>query len=113
MEKSSLSELFALRKNEDFLMLWKSLKSGVISALTNFELMDFKTSEEKIKGIMRSEILKIKEFLKDNKDHLFDLKEHRFWVTKYLFSIVFGMFGVGVIAILIYRSPKLQNKKFV
>ena len=113
MEKSSLSELFALRKNEDFLALWKNLKNGVISALTNFELMEFKTSAEIIKGIMLSEIPKIREFLRDNKDHLFDLKEHRFLVAKYLFSIVFGIISMGVVAILIYRSPKLQNKKFV
>lgn len=113
MEKSSLSELFALRKNEDFLALWKNLKSGVISALTNFELMEFKTSAEIIKGIMASEMPKIREFLKDNKEHLFDMKENRFLIAKYLFSIVFGILGMAVVAILIYHSPKLQNKKFV
>ena len=36
MEKSSLSELFALRKNEDFLALWKNLKNEYMKIYINF-----------------------------------------------------------------------------
>jgi len=113
IEKNSFSELFALKNNKDFQLIWKNLKNGLILALSFLEISDFSTSYEKLNEIMNSDLKKIRTFLLNNKENLFDLKERPFFITKYIFSIITAIWAFSIAGYLIYKSPKLQNKKFV
>ena len=102
-----------LNNNNDLQNIWKNLKSNIIMTLTAFELGNFKLAYKNIKQILQIDIKNLREFLKKNSDNLLDLNAPRSIISQYLFSFMVGIIMISIVSCLIYRSPKLQNKKFV
>lgn len=113
LEKNSFSELFALKHNDDFHSLWKMLKKAIISGLTLLELMNYQESYERINEARKSSLRNMSRFFEGNRQNLFNMKERGHFFVNYLFSIITAFLALLITTVLIYRSPKLQAKKFV
>lgn len=113
IEKNSFSEIFVLRANLELQAIWKNIKNNIILALTSLELAQFKSTNQQIMNIYEKDLKNLRNFLRINTENQLDLKAPRFWVSKYIFSLVIGVGLCVITGWLVYKSPKLQNKKFV
>jgi len=102
-----------LRNNEELQEIWKKLKMNIIIALSSLEIANFKSANIAIQRIFEEDLKKLRVFLFANSDNLLDLKTQNSWVSKYFLSLTIGIFMTLMIACLVYKSPKLQSKKFV
>ena len=93
--------------------IWKNIKNNLILALTSLELGKFKCASQQIHNISEKDLKKLRVFLKSNSENLLDLKAPRFWFSKYVFSLITALVLCLIAGWLVYKSPKLQNKKFV
>lgn len=105
--------MFALNNKENFQEIWKETKNKLILSLNLLEIGNFNTSIQMMNKISKENFKKLDIFLENNTKKLFDLKGPKSWLSKYSFSIIFGIFVCFIVIYLFYKSPKLQNKKFV